>query len=68
MPCKPGDTGESDGKDEAICPCDMNIIIDNDLRTIFQVRGIMYVCLALLRSYGGIGSSVGRFRWISLAA
>lgn len=41
VPCKPGDTGESDGKDEAICPCDMNVIIDNDLRTIFQVRNVI---------------------------
>lgn len=42
VPCKPGDTSESDGKDEAICPCDMNVIIDNDLRTIFQVRNIIF--------------------------
>jgi hypothetical protein len=30
------DAEESDGKDEAICPCDMNVICDGDLRDIFQ--------------------------------
>ncbi|EDQ84855.1 uncharacterized protein MONBRDRAFT_29825 [Monosiga brevicollis MX1] len=31
-----GDTNEADGKDEAICPTDLNIIIDDDLREIVE--------------------------------
>lgn len=27
---------ESDGKDEAICPTDMNVIADDDLRALFK--------------------------------
>eukprot|EP00798_Chlamydomonas_sp_ICE-L_P023066 gene23066-30255_t len=29
------DPDEKDGKDEAICPCDMNIIVDDDMQKIF---------------------------------
>lgn len=33
------DPEESDSKDEAICPCDMNLIEDGDLRIIFKPLG-----------------------------
>jgi hypothetical protein len=33
------DPEEADSKDEAICPCDMNIIEDDDLRAIFKPLG-----------------------------
>ena len=39
MPCFGGGTGnhtEDDKKDEAIVPCDKNVIIDDDLRIILQ--------------------------------
>ena len=26
--------GEADGKDECLCPCDMNILTDNDLHAL----------------------------------
>ncbi len=54
------DPAEADGKDEAICPCDMNVITDNDLRAIFsplkakpKVK-LTFVAGVLLRSRGEI--------------
>eukprot|EP00051_Salpingoeca_urceolata_P025125 m.446114 g.446114 ORF g.446114 m.446114 type:complete len:394 (+) comp20307_c4_seq3:1732-2913(+) len=36
VPADASDTEELDGKDEAICPTDLNIIVDDDLRDIVE--------------------------------
>ncbi|KAL4435181.1 hypothetical protein ABPG77_001863 [Micractinium sp. CCAP 211/92] len=42
------DDGESDGFDEAICPTDMNVIADDDLRDIFSklAPGVKFTMIA----------------------